>query len=113
MKRNMPEVQPAASDTTRPRGKGAVSLAAFKRRVAAGQRVTVVNNLYPRLSGERTVDQVQTRRLATRAEDNGVWWADWPKAPLARVEGDTLHFLSDADPRRVIFSYTFHFDAEN
>ena len=112
MKRNMPEVQPAASDTTRPRGEGPVSLAAFRRRVAVGQRVTVVNNLHPRLSGERTVDQVQIRRPATRAED-GVWWADWPKVPLARVEGNALHFLSDADPRRVIFSYTFHFDARN
>lgn len=90
-----------------------MSLAAFKRRVAVGQRVTVVNNLYPRLSGERTVDHVQSRRLATRAENSGVWWADWPEAPLARIEGNTLHFLSEGDPAGVVFSYTFHFDAEH
>ncbi|MEU9599757.1 hypothetical protein AB0E06_23455 [Streptomyces sp. NPDC048109] len=29
-----------------------------------------------------------------------------------RIEGNTLHFLDDADPDRVVFSYTFHFDNE-
>lgn len=89
-----------------------MKLAAFKRSVRYGQRVTVVNNLHPHLSGERTVAKVQTRNLATRAEDGTLWWTDWPKASLARIEGNTLHFLHDNDPDRVTFSYTFHVSDE-
>lgn len=89
-----------------------LSLGAFKRRVEVGQQVTVVNHRYPPLSGERIVDQVLARRIATRERDKDVWWADWPKASRARIEGSTLHFLSDVDPGRVVFSYTFGFDAE-
>jgi hypothetical protein len=85
-----------------------MSLAAFKRRIKTGQRVSVTNNVHPHLSGERTVEKVQTKKLATRSQD-GVWWTDWPKALAVRIEGDTLHFL-DADREKVAYSYTFHFE---
>lgn len=89
-----------------------VSLTAFKRKVKVGQTVEVVNNLYPHISGTRTVHKVQTRSLATLPDGKDrPTWTDWPKAALCRIEGNTLHFLHDTAPDRVIFSYTFTFDA--
>ncbi|WNI17683.1 hypothetical protein [Actinacidiphila sp. ITFR-21] len=90
-----------------------MSLSAFRRRIKVGQRVTVVNNLHPRLSGERTVHAVQTRGIKTTAEGaTDPWFARWPSKGEWRIEGDTLHYVSPKDPDKIDFSYTFAFDAE-
>ncbi|MFJ4686529.1 hypothetical protein [Streptomyces sp. NPDC088789] len=90
-----------------------MSLTEFKRRIQVGQRVTVVNYLHPHASGERTVDRVGSRGLKTKSENaESPWAVKWPRQGLWRIEGDTLHFLHETDPGRVVFSYTFHFDTE-
>ncbi|MCC3766466.1 hypothetical protein [Streptomyces sp. UNOC14_S4] len=91
----------------------ALSLAALKRCVKSGQRVDVVNYLYPHLSGPRTVDQVQSRGIKTciGGQEKPIWIA-WPKAPLSRIEGTTLHWLDEENKARILFSFTFQFTAE-
>lgn len=87
----------------------AMTVTGLKRLVRPGQSVDVVNHLYPHVSGTREVVKAQTNCLSTRLDDGRVSWVDWPKAAMCRVEGTTLHFLDDSDPKRerVAFSYTF------
>ncbi|MFE4335390.1 hypothetical protein ACFRQM_40095 [Streptomyces sp. NPDC056831] len=51
-----------------------MSLSVFKRRLKAGQHVTVVNHMYTTLSGERTVHEVQTRGIKTLSESADSPW---------------------------------------
>ncbi|WP_434598163.1 hypothetical protein [Streptomyces sp. A5-4] len=91
-----------------------MSLAAIKRRIREGQRVTVVNNMHPVLSGERTVHAVQTKGLRTMPEGEGTpWFVAWPRKGEWRVEGDTLHFVDVKNPDKIFVSYTFHFETED
>ncbi|MFC9755149.1 hypothetical protein [Streptomyces sp. NPDC056921] len=89
-----------------------MSLAEFKRRIKVGQHVTVVNYMYPTLSGERTVHQVQSRTLKTMAEGaRDPWSVPWPAKGEWRIENDTLHWVDPENPDKINVSYTFRFDA--
>ncbi|MEV6309924.1 hypothetical protein AB0M10_15165 [Streptomyces sp. NPDC051840] len=91
-----------------------MSLAAFRRTIRVGQRVTVVNHIHPHLSGERTVHAVRGRDLVTNAEgDPNPLRAAWPRSGEWRIEGNTLHWLAPPNhttPGHVRVSYTFHDD---
>jgi hypothetical protein len=90
-----------------------MSLAAFKRRIKPGQHVSVVNNLHPKLTGERTVHQVQSRGLKTMAEGaTEPYETRWPAKDEWRIDGDTLHYVDPANPDKINFSYTFHFQEQ-
>jgi hypothetical protein len=90
-----------------------MSLAAFKRRIHEGQRVTVVNHIHPALSGERTVHAMQTKGFKTMPEGKDTpWFVAWPRKGEWRVEGNTLHFVDIENPDKIFASYTFHFETE-
>lgn len=88
-----------------------MSLAAFKRRIKPGQRVSVVNHLHPKLTGERTVHQVQTRDLKTMVDGaTEPYVTRWPAKNEWRIDGDTLHYVDPDNPEKIYFSLTFHFE---
>ncbi|MEU7146986.1 hypothetical protein AB0B15_02940 [Streptomyces sp. NPDC045456] len=75
--------------------------------------MTVVNNLHPTLSGERTVHAVQPNVLKTMVEGcTDPWVTRWPSRGEWRIVGDTLHYVDPENTDTILFSYTFHFDDE-
>lgn len=86
------------------------TLADFRRAAVAGSRWNCVNNLHPHVSGLRVITRGKSVLSFDAQKADGTWVRngrmDFPKANACRIDGDSIHFLSEPGSDRVAFTWT-------